>query len=374
MKIAMLGHKRIPGREGGIEVVVEELATRMASKGNSVTVYNRAKKGHKVLKEYKGVHIITIPTIQTKKLDAIIYSFLASIHVSFTKADIVHYHAIGPASMLWIPHIFRKTTVVTIHGLNYKTPKWKGFGEKYIRWSEKVISKYADAIITLSKEQQKYFREKYNRETFYIPNGTTVTVPKKVDIINQKWGLNKDSYILFLSRVVPGKGLETLIQAYKNVNTDLKLVVAGGSEYLSDFRSYVQQLASDDKRIVFVGFVDGDALVELYSNAYLFVFPSEAEGMPMCLLEALSFNTPCLVSDIPENIEVGKNYVQKFKTGNVHDLSLEIQKCIEKRQQLFNKNSRLYIETEFNWDSIVDKTIGVYNEIGRNRHNFNAEL
>lgn len=363
MKIAMLGHKRIPGREGGVEVVVEELSTGLVKLGNSVTAYNRKKRGTQKFKEYKGVKIVTVPTIEKKSLDAVVYSFLASIRVLFGKYDVIHYHAIGPSFMLIIPHFFRKKTVVTVHGLNYKTPKWKGFGEKYMHWGEVITAKYADRIITLSKEQQKYFKEKYNRDTEYIPNGTELKDKVEPNIIEKKWGLGKDKYILFLSRVVPGKGLENLIEAYKHVDSDLQLIIAGGSEYVSDFRDKVMDMASDDSRIRFIGFVEGQELVELYSNAYLFVFPSEAEGMPMCLLEALSYDTPCLVSDIPENLEVGGEYVQSFKVKNTEDLMERLNDCINNNSLLFTRDTRGYIESKYNWDNIVKRTMKVYENI-----------
>ena len=154
MKIAMIGHKRIPGREGGIEVVVEELTTRMAEKGNKVTAYNRHKKGFKCPHEYKGVRIVDVPTIEKKSTDAVVYSFIASIRSLFGKYDIIHYHAIGPSVFLIIPHLFGIKTVVTVHGLNYKTPKWKGFGAKFIQLGEKITAKYADKVIVLSNEQK----------------------------------------------------------------------------------------------------------------------------------------------------------------------------------------------------------------------------
>lgn len=360
LKIAMLGHKRVPGREGGVEVVVEELATRMVKNGHDVTVYNRSKKGVKIGKEYKGVRIITIPTIEHKNTDAVVYSFFASLHALFGGYDVIHYHAIGPSAMLIIPHFFGKRTVVTVHGLNYKTPKWKGFAEKYILMGEKIAARFADEIITLSKEQQRYFKEKYNRETRLIPNGTIIQSPKEPKEIVEKWSLNKNGYILFLSRVVPGKGLETLIEAYKQIDTDLPLIIAGDSEFVSDFRQQMHELAADDERIHFIGFVEGDTLVELYSNAKLFVFPSEAEGMPMCLLEALSYNTSCLVSDIPENVDVGEHFVQTFNVGDVEHLKKQLEHCLENYDELFKENSADYIEEKYNWDCVVKQTLEVY--------------
>ena len=360
MRIAIIGHKRIPGREGGIEVVVEELATRMAAKGHDVYVYNRKTKKKESLKEYKGVHIITIPTIERKSTDAIVYSFFASIHALFGRYDVIHYHALGPSVMLLIPKLFGKKIVVTVHGLNYKTPKWKGLGAKFIQLGEKITAKYADEIIVLSEAQKQYLYDKYNRESVYIPNGTIIEEKLAPNIIKDRWGLEKDKYILFVSRIVPGKGIEYLVEAYKNTDTDIPLVLAGESSFVDDFYNKLQKEVEKDPRIKMIGFVSGATLTELYSNAHLFVFPSEAEGMPMCLLEAMSYNTPCLVSDIEENIEVGRDYVKTFQSTNVEDLTEKLKECLLSKEQIFNKNSREYIKHNYSWENVIEETLKSY--------------
>ena len=358
----MLGHKRIPGREGGIEVVVEELTTRMVKMGHDVVVYNRHKKGYKCPKQYKGVVIKDIPTIQKKATDAVVYSFFASIRVLFDKYDVIHYHAIGPSIFLIIPHLFGKKTVVTVHGLNYKTPKWKGIGAKIILLGEKITAKYADRVIVLSQEQQEYFIKKYNRTTEYIPNGVTIMPAIKAEEITQKYGLEENKYLLFISRVVPGKGIEYLLDAYKQIEGEMPLVIAGGTEYVKEFRTMIEEKAKEDKRVKLIGFVEGKVLEELYSNARLFIFPSEAEGMPMCLLEAMSYNCPCLVSNIPENMEVGKDYVRYFESKNTKDLEKQLRKCLESGNGM-KSGCTEYIRENYSWDTVVQKTLDVYNEV-----------
>ena len=359
MKIAMLGHKRMPGREGGIEVVVEELATRMAAKGHEVTVYNRHKKGYTAPQDYKGVKIIDVPTIEKQSTDAAVYSLLASIRVSFGRYDVVHYHAIGPSAFLFIPHFFRKKIIVTVHGLNYKTPKWKGFAAKFIQFGERMTVKYANQIIVLSNEQKKYFKEKYGRDTVYIPNGTIVNEKEPADEIQKLYGLEKGKYLLFLSRVVPGKGLEFLLDAYKDIPGEYPLIIAGGTEYVPEFRQMIENKAAEDTRVKLIGFVEGKILRELYSNARLFVFPSEAEGMPMCLLEALSYDCPCLVSNIPENLEVGGNYITSFESKNTDDLKQKLIYCMNHPDEI-NKESRKYIVQKYDWNTVVDETLRCY--------------
>lgn len=361
MKIAMIGHKRIPGREGGVEVVVEELSTRMAKNGHTVVVYNRKRKGTKIPNSYKDVRIVNVPTIEKKSTDAVIYSFFASVRALFGNYDVIHYHAIGPSVFLVIPHIFRIKTIVTVHGLNYKTPKWKGFAAKFIKHGEKNTAKYADHVIVLSQEQKDYFKRVYNRETAYIPNGTNLEELEQPELIKEKYGLEKDQYILFLSRVVPGKGLEYLLDVYNEIDGELPLIIAGDSEFLDDFYNMILEKAKRDSRVRLIGFVEGKTLRELYSNAKLFIFPSEAEGMPMCLLEALSYNCPCLVSDIPENLEVGRMFVQSFESKNTVDLKTQLQKCLN-HPELFINDSREYVRENYSWDSVVERTLEYYEE------------
>ena len=223
-----------------------------------------------------------------------------------------------------------------------------------------MTAKYADEVIVLSREQKKYFKEKYNRDTTYIPNGTSVFPLEPADEIKRMYGLEKNSYILFLSRVVPGKGIEYLLDAYKDISTNLKLIVAGGTEYVQEFRKMIEEKAAKDSRVQLIGFVDGKVLRELYSNTRLFVFPSEAEGMPMCLLEAMSYNCRCLVSDISENIEVGQKFVTSFKSKDVNDLREKLEQCLENEKQI---NSRQYIIDNYSWEKVVKKTLECYSNV-----------
>ena len=368
MKIAMIGHKRIPSREGGVEVVVQELSTRLVKNGHRVDAYNRkgknvqdsnADKDKKNLKEYKGVRIITIPTINKKGIDALIYSFFASMRALFGKYDVLHYHAEGSCAMLWIPHLFKKRIVVTIHGLDWQRSKWGGFATKYIKFGEKLAAKYADEIIVLSKGVQKYFKDTYNRDTNFIPNGVNKPEIREPKIIKEKYGLNKDGYILFLARIVPEKGLHYLIEAYKQINTDKKLVIAGGSSHTNDYLEKIKKMASEDSRIIMTGFVQGEELKELYSNCYLYCLPSDIEGMPISLLEAMSYGCNCLVSDIEENTQVVGKYARTFKKGNIESLKNELENMINYTQENKEKIAN-YVLNTYNWDKIVKETEKIY--------------
>ena len=271
LNIAMFGQKRIPSREGGVEIVVEELCSRMVAQGHNVTCYNRG--GHHVsgseydskqLKEYKGIRLKTVPTIEKKGLAAVSSSFFAALCCAFGRYDIVHIHAEGPAFFAWLPKLFGKKVIVTIHGLDWQREKWKsGFGSKFIHQGEKNAVKYADEIIVLSKGVQDYFEKEYGIKTVFIPNGVNRPKIQEAELITEKYGLEKDSYILFLGRLVPEKGIRYLVEAFKNVKTDKKLVIAGGSSDTDSFMNELKDIAKDDDRIIFTGFVQGQILKEL---------------------------------------------------------------------------------------------------------------
>lgn len=370
MKIAMLGQKRIPSREGGVEIVVEELSTRMVNKGHCVTCYNRSgkhaldkKRSIQNLKTYKGVNLEKVLTIDKKGLAAMTSSFFATLKIIFSDADIVHYHAEGPCVMIILVKIFSKKRVLaTIHGLDWQRAKWGNFATKYIKLGEKIAVRYADEIIVLSKNVQNYFEKEYNRKTIFIPNGVNLPTLEKPNIIKKKYNLKKDDYILFLGRIVPEKGVHYLIDAFNNIKTNKKLVIAGGS---SDTDSYYQSLkekSKDNKNIIFTGFVEGKELGELYSNAYIYCLPSDLEGMPLSLLEAMSYGNCCLTSDIDECTEVLESNGITFKKANVKDLEKKLVTLISSEETVnkYKKESQKFILNKYNWDDVVKQTLTLY--------------
>lgn len=370
MKIAMIGQKRIPSREGGVEVVVEELATRMVKEGHEVTCYNRSGKhvsGKEYeisnLIEYKGVKLKKVFTIDVKGLAAMTSSFFGTLRILFSDAEVVHYHAEGPCVMLWIIKFFSKKKIIaTIHGLDWKRAKWGGFATKYIRFGEKMAVKYADEIIVLSESIQEYFQRIYGRNTIFIPNGVNQPKKLKVNIIKKKYNLDKDSYILYLGRIVPEKGIHYLIEAYRSLKTDKKLVIAGGSSDTDEYFNKLKEDSKNNRNIIFTGFVQNEELGELYSNAYLYCLPSDLEGMPLSLLEAMSYGNCCLTSDISECAEVLEDNGILFKRGNVKDLKEKLHKLCENETIIkdYKSKSQKFILKKYNWNEIVDKTLELY--------------
>ncbi len=375
-KIAMIGHKRIPSREGGVEIVVDEISTRLTKRGYHVDAYNRSgyhvsgkqfdeKRG----KVYNGIRLFTIPTFKSSSLNAIVYSFLATLRSLVGRYGIIHYHAEGPCTMIGIPKFFGISTVATIHGLDWQRAKWGNLAAKVLKYGEKTAVRKADEIIVLSRNVQDYFRQQYGRETVYIPNGIDKPARREAREITERFGLHKDDYILFLARLVPEKGAHYLIEAYQELRTDKKLVIAGGDSHAEEYMEKIYGYAKGNSKIVLTDFVQGRVLEELFSNAYVFVVPSDVEGMSISLLEAMSYGNCCLVSDIPENLEVVEDKAASFRKGDVADLCAKLRFLLEKEEEVkrYKEVSSRFICEKYNWEEVVDETIKVYDKARRKK-------
>ena len=374
LKIAMIGHKRIPSREGGVEIVVDELATRMAARGNHVIVYNR--KGHNVAGAefdstenasnkpffYQGVHVIPVTTVDVKGMAALSSSFFATLKAIKTRPDVIHYHAEGPCVMLRLAHWAGIRTVATIHGLDWQRAKWGRFASTYLKFGERTAAKCADEVIVLSRNMQEYFKNTYRRDTRFIPNGIERKQSVAAQKITNEYGLNKDDYILFLGRIVPEKGVHYLIEAFRRLDTNKKLVIAGGSSDSEEYYEQIKQMAAQDPRIILTGFVEDQLLQELYSNAYIYVLPSDLEGMPMSLLEAMSYGNCCLTSDIPECTEVVEDKAATFEHGSVDSLRDSLQGLLEEPQavQRYKADATGFITSKYDWDAVTERTLATY--------------
>ena len=368
LNIAMLGHKHMLTREGGIEIVVKELATRMSKRGHHVVCYDRRIRpvnGEAMpgIRNYKGVKIVSVFTIDKKGFAAVISSFVASWRAGNSKADLVHIHGEGPALMCWIPKLRRKRIIVTIHGLDWRRAKWNRIGIWLIKLGEKTAVKSADEIIVLSRNAQDYFQRKYGRETIFIPNGVEEPEYRDADQITKNWGLKKDSYVLYVGRIVPEKGIKCLIDAWKGMQTDKKLVIAGGSSDTENYLSELRRLSPEN--VIFTGFQRGEILRELYSNAYLYCIPSDIEGMPLSLLEAMSYGNCCVVSDIPECTEVAEDKAVIFPKGNVLELRRTLQNLVDEPQIVEEKRAGVsdFILSKYKWDEVINKTLELYSKV-----------
>ena len=359
----MFGHKQVPSHRGGIEVAVEALAVRMAQRGHTVTLFNRGKNTAVPTELYNGVCIRSVPVVDVSGIAAVMGSVFAALRTAFGRYDCIHIHAEGPALMTFLPHLLGKRTVVTIHGLDWKRNKWGKFASWYLKLGEKCAVKYADELIVLSRAAQEYFRENYGRETVYIPNGVEPIQKRQAAVITEQWRLRKDEYLLYLGRIVPEKELLTLVKSFKGVKTDKKLVIAGSSKDMPSYYEKLRQVAAEDPRIVFVGFAQDQVLEELFSNNYLYCLPSNIEGMPISLLEALSFGNCCVCSDIPECTEVLGEDGFTFPVGNEEKLRELIQRLCDK--QVLVEDCKRRVNQHFapmSWDEVTDRTLELYQQ------------
>lgn len=370
MKIAMIGHKVVPSRRGGIENVLTTLCPILVEMGHEVTCYNRSSDkveneyvGTVVNNTYKGVKLKKAPTLNIRGFAAMIASFTAAIAASFRRYDVVHFHAEGPCAALWIPKLFGKRCVATVHGLDWQREKWgKGFASKYIKFGEKVLAKYADEVIVLSDAAQDYFKETYGRETTVIHNGISRPQKKDAKLITEKYGLVKDGYISVVSRLTAEKGIHYLIDAYKSIKTDKKLVIAGDTSDTDDYVRSLKEKAADNPNIIFTGFISGDILNEIYSNSYINVLPSDLEGMSLSLLESLAYGNTLLCSDIPENTSVAGDKAMYFRKGDVRDLAEKLSALCDD-SELSKKicdGADEYIINKYSWQDVAEKTCSLY--------------
>ena len=361
----MLGQKGIPATYGGIERHVEELAVRLVERGHEVTVYCRPYYT-KIRGDYRGVHLASIPSIRTKHLDTATHCALSMPDILSHDYDIVHFHALGPSIFSFLPRLTGARTVVTVHGLDWQRGKWGRFASSFLRFCEKPSVHFPDRTIVVSKTLARYYWEKHNAATVMIPNGTnpgTFRLPNRI----KRWGLDKHPYLLFVGRLVPEKGCHFLIDAFRRIKTDMRLVMAGGSSFSDEYVQSLERLRQGDERIQMIGYVYGEVLEELWSNAYMVVQPSILEGLSISLIEALSFGRCVLVSDIPENMEVVEDSAVSFRTRDVEDLRAKLQLCIDHPAMVeaTAQRCRTLAEERYSWPRLVEATERVYESVLR---------
>lgn len=358
---------------GGVEKHVERLAVGLAEKGHEVFVYTRPWYTPKSLKTYKGVKLISLRSIRTKNFDAITHTFRACLDALKRKYDIIHFHGVGPSLLAWIPRLFKPSVkvIITFHCIDRQHQKWGFFARLALYLGELTAVKFAHDTITVSKTLQMYCSHKYNADTLYVPNG--IDLPRKIaaDEIVRKFGLKKHGYILFLSRLIKHKGAQYLIDAYDQIKTDKKLVIAGGSAFTEDYIKKIKEQAKDNPNIIFTGNVRGGSRLwqELYSNAYLMVHPSESEGLPIVVLEGMSFGLPVLVSDIPENMEaISGGFGFSFINTNVKDLKDKLQYLLDCPElvEKVGADARAHVDKNYNWKDIINSVEKVYQDVLEN--------
>ena len=362
MKVAVIGQKGIPSRAGGVEIHVEEISSRLAT-NNEITVYCRKSYCQDKYDQYKNIQMKYMPSINTKHLDAVTYTVLATLDAIFKDYDIIHYHALGPSLFSFLPRLFGKKVICTVHGLDWKRQKWGVAGKVALKIGELATAYFPHKAIMVSQSLKNYYEEHYQSlDSTYIPNGIETKTKKEPQLIDEMYGLKGQDYILFLARLVPEKGVHYLIEAYQRLNTNKKLVIAGGSSHSDDYVKQLKQLAKNNDRIIFTGFIESDLLDELFTNAYCYVLPSDVEGLPISLIEAMAYGQCCLVSDIEENLEVIETKGESFKQGNIDSLAEKLNYLLNNEEVVhqYKKEAESYIKEKYDWDQVAIQTEGVY--------------
>jgi glycosyltransferase involved in cell wall biosynthesis len=358
----MLGVKGIP-HTGGIENVVEQLGARLVKKGHEVVVYVRPHYTPRHLKGYRGMTLVHLPSIRTKHLDAITHTSLASLHVACIGADVVHIHSIGLSILAPIARVRGIKTVVQSHGLDWQRGKWGKLAKTCLRLADYTTVFFPNVTTVVSQKMQKYYQDRFGRKVTYIPNGVSDLAKADPQEICD-FGLRGDDYILFASRLVPEKGCHYLLEAYRQLgNPAKKLVIAGDANYGDHYAADLKKQGNEN--ILFLGFVKGRLFEELMSNAYIYVLPSEIEGLSTGLLEAMSYGNCVLVSDIEENVEVVGESGVSFISGDIQDLRAKLAYLLAHKGivEKHKNKARAHVLRYYNWDNVADQYEALYGSL-----------
>ncbi|MFQ5671394.1 MAG: glycosyltransferase family 4 protein [Acidobacteriota bacterium] len=367
LRIAFIGQKGFPATWGGIEKHVEQLTLGLARRGHRVSVYSRPWYSSARQSDVAQVHIARVPSIPTKHLDAATHSILCSLDALVRRYDIIHYHAIGPALFSWLPRLLRKRIIVTIHSFDYKRGKWGALARQCLRAGEQIALHVADPVIVVARHLEKHYAAQ-GFPTLFIPNGVDVQGDPGADLLQDSLGVVPGRYVLFLGRLVPEKRPGMLIRAFRRLAPPgWKLVIAGGTSMTDSHVKAVTAEAGGDHRVVFPGYLTGRLLRQCLAHCGLFVLPSVLEGLPIALLEAMSYAVPCLASDIPphaELIEDGRNGLL-FRTHEPAHFEARLMDALSDsflREQApgLGRAARSIIEASYTWDHVIENTEKAY--------------
>lgn len=366
MKIAMIGQKGLPASHGGVERHVEELSRRLVERGHTVTAYTRPNYTDTELTSYRGIALRSLPTIGTKHLDAIVNCGLASLDSWRHGFDIVHYHAIGPALTSPLARARGRAVVATIHAQDWRREKWSGIASGVLRVGEWCALNVARETICVSERLTEQY-EAAGHAVTYVPNGIALDGGDDTTILDEL-GVKDRDYLLFAGRIVPEKGAHYLIDAWRAAGRPMPLVIAGDTSFSDDYTRKIR--TAEDEGVVFSGYVYGARLASLFKHAALFVLPSDLEGLPIVLLEALGYGVPVLASDIVPNVEVLGGRGRYFTAGNVESLRAMLISVLGEAEDLRQQAEALREAAlvEYDWEHVVDMTVDVYERALKTAH------
>ena len=370
MKIAYIAVKGMP-IGGGIEKLTEEIGSRMVQYGHEVVVYSSRDYGA-IDTIYRGMKVKTVPSINTKILHKLSICFFSVLDAILNdEYDLIHIHAVGPSIFSLLTRIKGIPTVVQTHGLEWKRDKWGLIGQNFFKLADYSAIYFPHLTTSVSETHKIYYEKKFGKLVHYIPTGVNNETKRAPQWILEN-NLQPNRYILFAARLVEEKGAHFLIEAFKGIRSNLKLVVAGDAAHSEKYIASLKDAAAGDPRIIFTGFVSGEKIEELFSNAYLFCLPSTIEGLPIALLEAMSYGNCCLASDIPENLEAIKQFGFSFKNRNVSDLRTVLKDLLEHPEKVNSKkySARKHVIANYSWDMISKKMEELYLQLLKRKCKF----
>lgn len=372
LKIAYIGQKGIENVFGGVETHVRELSARAVQAGYAVTVYARPYTTKSSVKYVRGVVVRRLPSLRTKHLDTISHVFLATWHAILSKVDIIHYHGVGPSLLSFIPRIVDPSirVITTFHSIDREHAKWGLFARLILRLGEWTACTFAHTTITVSQGLSFYCRKHYHERTVTIYNGISNPVHAQPDLINSVFSLEKNTYILVLSRLIRHKNIHQIIEAFQNTKTDVKLAIVGGGSFTDNYVSFLKEQAKGDPRIVFCGVCHGQALNELMSNCLFYVNASVAEGCPTTALELMSYGKLALVADSKINREVLGKRGHYFSGLEIHDLRRKMEWLISEQKYIHQGQNDLadYVLSKYHWDDLAQRVFNLYAQVeGKDR-------
>jgi glycosyltransferase involved in cell wall biosynthesis len=372
MKIAVIGAKGLPAKQGGIEHHCEELYPRLVAQGHSVDLFARSSyTDSAALYKYsiQGVQVVSLPCLSVKGMDALLSSALGATAALGQHYDVIHFHALGPSLFTWLPRLGTSAKiVVTCHGLDWRRAKWSKASGELIRLGERAAVRFADRIIVVSQELRSYFKQTYNKEVTYIPNAPSSLGESDPDFAYGKsLGLDPGRYIIFVGRLVPEKQPDLLIRAFQALKPPgWKLVLVGGTSDTSDYTAKLTKIADNHPNIVLTGELGKPPLAQLLRQAGLFVLPSELEGLPLALLEAMHEGVPALASNIPIHQQLlASERGLLFPVGELDSCVRSLDWAVGHPQELaaMAQNAQAYVRRDFNWDKIARETLRVYTNL-----------
>jgi alpha-maltose-1-phosphate synthase len=364
MKVGVVGTRGFPEIQGGIETHCMEVYTRLAELYDiKVTVYRRKPYINKKNRDrkYHNIRFVDFYVPKSKNFETFLHSFLATVHALFQRYDIVHFHNTGPGFFIPFLKLAGTKIVFTYHNVSYTQKKWGLFAKNFLSLSERISLKNADYNIFISEFLKTEMAKKYSlKNQKVISNGVNLPVKSVATDFLQSLNLTEYKYIIGVGRFLEEKGFDSLISAFKKTGIgDYKLVLVGDTDYETDYSKKLKSHAKENN-VVLTGYIRGENLKQIYSFARLFIIPSFAEGHPIALLEAMSFNLDVLASDIPANLQVGLDKNDYFKVGNDEVLK---EKIISKLSVKAEKNYMDLLTTRYNWNTKVEEIYNIYNNL-----------